>query len=331
MDQGWLSILPKIDLHCHLDGSMDTETVHDLLAERGIYKSIRQLQNELLVSDDCVSLKEYLKTFDLPLFCLQTEKGLKQAAVNLLKNAANENVKYIEVRFAPMSCVREGLSCKQVIESVLSGIETGKQLYNIEASVIVCAMRHDTMEDNLLMLKCAREYLGTGVCGLDLAGDEKAYPTSGFRELFKKARELKMPFTIHSGECGSIENVREAVAFGAKRLGHGIALAMDPSLMEICKEKRIGIEMCPTSNFQTKAVTSWEEYPLLTFMDYGLPVTVNTDNRTVSNTSMTKELLTVSKNLELNKEQIIKLLRNSIEISFAEDNVKDRLLKEMGY
>lgn len=330
MDQEWLKSLPKIDLHCHLDGSMDIDTVRDLLADIGVSKTVSQLQKELLASDDCASLEEYLKTFDLPLKCLQTAKGLKRAALDLIRNASQENVKYIEIRFAPMSCVKEGLSCKQVIESVLEGINEARQFYDTKASVIVCAMRHDTMEDNLSMLKCAREYLDEGICGLDLAGDEEAYPTSRFRELFQKAKQLDMPFTIHSGECGSVENVREAIDLGARRLGHGIALARDLSLMVQCREKRIGIEMCPTSNFQTKAARSWIEYPLQTFIDNGLLVTINTDNRTVSNTSITKELLTVSQNMGLEKEQIHKLMLNSIEIAFADDQTKDWLIREMG-
>lgn len=330
MEQEWLRQLPKTDLHCHLDGSMELETVSALLAEQGIFISGEQLRKELLVSEDCTSLNEYLKKFDLPLRCLQREKGLKQSAMDLVKSAAAENVKYLEIRFAPMSSVSEGLSCKQVIESVLEGIAKAEQYCDLKASVIVCAMRHYTMEANLLMLQCAREYLGVGICALDLAGDEAAFPTSGYRELFQQAKRLDMPFTIHSGECGSIQNVREAIELGAGRMGHGIALIQDPSLMKLCREKRIGIELCPSSNFHTKAVKTWKEYPLQQFLKQGLPVSVNTDNRTVSNTSITKELIKVSENVGLEKDQIRQLILNSIEISFADDNTKHRLLREMG-
>ncbi len=330
MEQEWLWQLPKTDLHCHLDGSMEPETVSVLLADQGISMTGEQLQKELLVSEDCTSLKEYLKKFDLPLLCLQTEKGLRQAAIDIVERAAAENVKYLEIRFAPMSSVSGGLSCKRVIESVLEGIAKAEQYSDIKASVIVCAMRHYTMDSNLLMLQCAREYLGAGVCALDLAGDEAAFPTSGYQELFKQAKRLEMPFTIHSGECGSIQNVKEAIELGAGRLGHGIALIQDSSLMKQCRDKGIGIELCPSSNFHTKAVNTWKEYPLLQFLEHGLPVSVNTDNRTVSNTSVTTELIKVSENMGLEKDQIRQLIINSIEISFAEDDIKHRLLREMG-
>ncbi len=330
MEQEWLRQLPKIDLHCHLDGSMNLDTVSVLLAEQGITVPPEQLRKELLVSENCTGLEEYLQKFDLPLLCLQSEKGLKQAAVDLLKSAAAENVKYLEVRFAPMSSAKGGFSCSRVIESVLEGITQAEGYWDIKASVIVCAMRHDSPEMNLKMLKIAREYLGAGVCALDLAGDEAAFPTSGQRELFQSAKRLDMPFTIHSGECGSILNVQEAIALGAKRMGHGIALIKDSSLMEQCREKRIGIELCPTSNFQTKAVNTWEEYPLKRFLEKGLLATINTDNRTVSNTSVTKELLKINENMGFEKDTIRQLLFNSIEISFAADPIKHRLLREMG-
>jgi adenosine deaminase len=330
MEQEWIRQLPKTDLHCHLDGSMDLNTVSYLLKETGLIIHKDQLEKELKVSEDCQSLEEYLKRFDLPLRCLQTETGLKQAAFDLLKNAAAENVKYLEVRFAPMSSALKGLGCKQIIESVLSGIQAAEQQWDIKASVIVCAMRHYSEEMNAQMLYCAREFLGEGVCALDLAGDEGAFPTKGFRELFQLAKKLDMPFTIHSGECGSILNVEEAIALGAKRLGHGIALIKDSSLMKQCRDKRIGIELCPTSNFQTKAVTAWKDYPLRKFLMEGLLATVNTDNRTVSNTTVTKELIQLNENMGLTEEEIRKLLINSIEISFAGDDMKHSLISEMG-
>ena len=320
--------LPKLDLHCHLDGSMRPQTVRTLLAEQGIFMPEEALQKELQVSIDCTSLTEYLQRFDIPIQCLQTGRGLKLAVFDLLGNAARENVRYLEVRFAPMFCLEKGLTCGQVIESVLAGIAQAQEKWNIHASVIVCAMRHHSVETNLQMIHCAREYLGQGVCALDLAGDESSFPTREQRELFRAAKQLDMPFTIHSGECGSVENVREAIELGAKRLGHGIALQQDTGLMELCRKSRIGIEMCPTSNFQTKAISSWEEYPLERFLDEGLLATINTDNRTVSDTTVTKELFKVSERLGFERERIVQLQRNAIEISFAEDGLKHRLLTE---
>lgn len=318
--------LVKVDLHCHLDGSLERDSVAEMLEAEGISYSVEELEQRLKVSPDCASLTEYLEKFDLPLSCLQTAAGLRRAAFELVGSAAGENVRYIEVRFAPMLSVNAELDCRTAIESVVDGLKAGGKKYRVYAQAIVCAMRHHTPEKNLEMLKTAREFLGNGVCALDLAGDESAYPTKLFRELFAKARDWNMPFTIHSGECGSVENVREAVALGAERIGHGIALAQSRELQEICRRKRIGIEMCPTSNFQTHAVEDVGRYPLEMFLKQGLLVSINTDNRTVSATSMTKEIEFVMKELHQNREAIRQCMKNAIETSFAGDAVKHRLL-----
>lgn len=325
----WIKQLPKLDLHCHLDGSVSMDTMETLLKKQGITMPWEELQNALEVSEDCPNLTQYLKKFDLPLKCLQAEEALRLAAFDLLKNAAAENVKYIEVRFAPSAHQREGLNLRQILESVLEGIKVAESQFSIKASVIVCAMRHETMENNLKMLGCSREYLGEGVCALDLAGDEITYPTKHHAELFLKAKELSMPFTIHSGECGSSDNVKDAINLGAKRIGHGIAMCKDASIMKLCSDKRIGIEMCPTSNLQTKAVMNWIEYPLSQFLEQGILATINTDNRTVSNTNMTKELIKVYNNLQLDRDIICQLLKNAVDIAFADDAIKNGLLKEM--
>lgn len=328
-DMEWIKNLPKIDLHCHLDGSMDIETVRSLLGKGEGTIQDSELSEALQVSEDCTSLTEYLKKFEIPLSCLQTEKALKLATTRLLKQAADENVQYIEIRFAPMLSVYPDLSCKKVIESVVQGLAEGEEKYPVRGGIIVCAMRHHSVEKNIEMLKAAREMLGYGVCALDLAGDESVYPTKLQRELFFAAKKWEIPFTIHSGECGSIENIEEAIALGATRLGHGIALKKSRTLMEECRKKRIGIEMCPSSNKQTKAVNSLDEYPLELFLEKGLLATINTDNRTVSRTSVTKELMIAYEMLHHNKESIVKLLKNAIEVSFAKDDTKQGMLKNL--
>lgn len=301
--------LPKLELHCHLDGSLTKAMV-----ERYLGHPVSE--NELTVSKDCRSLTEYLKKFDLPLQCLQDEKGLEEGAYAFVEEAEKENVQYIEVRFAPMLSVHDSLSCGKVIEAVRTGMERARADFGVRYGIIVCAMRHHTGEQNMEMLKCARQFLGHGVCALDLAGDESMYPTSGFRDLFQEARRLEMPFTIHSGETGSVENVRTAYELHARRIGHGIALKKDPELLRLYSEAGIGVEMCPTSNFQTKAVQSWEEYPLMQFLEKGIKVSINTDNRTVSATTMTEELTRIYQQYGKDDQLIMKLLQNAAETAF---------------
>lgn len=324
-----LNKLIKLDLHCHLDGSLNIDSVLECLEAQGKSYERVELERKLKVEPDCTSLTEYLGKFDLPLQLLQTAEGLKRAAYELVRDASQENVKYMEVRFAPMLSVNDNLSCKKVLESVIDGLESAGKQYRVYASAIVCAMRHHSEEQNLEMLRMAREFLGHGVCALDLAGDESGFPTHLFRNVFGEARRLEMPFTIHSGECGSVENVREAIELGAKRMGHGIALQKSTQLQKKCAEKRIGIEMCPTSNLQTKAVQDLNSYPLEMFVKAGIPASINTDNRTVSGTTITQEMRLVMERLHQPEEVILQCTKNAIETAFADDAVKHELYKKI--
>lgn len=316
----------RVELHCHLDGSLSIDFVEEMLEKQNIVVEREELKRRLEVRPDCTSLTEYLEKFDLPLLCLRGKEGLRRAAYELVQDVAKEHVKYIEVRFAPMLSTAKGLTCREVIESVVEGLHEAGGEYGVFASAIVCAMRHHTLQQNMEMLTVAREFMGKGVCALDLAGDESAFPTSEFRELFIQAKEWNIPFTIHSGECGSVENVREAIALGAKRLGHGIALEKSPELRKLCREKGIGIEMCPTSNVQTRAVDSLAVYPLKLFLDEGLLVSLHTDNRTVSGTTLTREEAVVREELHLSEGEVRKCTENAIRTAFTSDEVKKQLL-----
>ena len=320
MNKERLKKLPKIELHCHLDGSLSPEFIRKKLAEEiPLF--------ELQAGENCRSLAEYLEKFDLPLRCLQDREGLCEAGNDFMKSVSRENEKYAEVRFAPMQSLKQGLTPGEVIEAVLEGLKRGKKEFQVEYGLIVCAMRHHSWEENRQMLEAARDFLGHGVCAADLAGDEASFPLKNFENLFQLAKELGFPFTIHAGECGDAGNIRDALRFGAGRIGHGIAMKGDKDLQRLCREKQIGIEMCPVSNLQTKASPSPAEYPLREFLDEGLLVTVNTDNRTVSGTAMTRELEFIQKQYHITDEEIGLLMENAIKTAFAGDEVKERLFR----
>lgn len=318
--------LPKVELHCHLDGSLSQEFLSQELG-RNINLS------ELQAAWDCESLAEYLARFDIPLRCIQTEKALRGTGYDFLRTVAKENIKYVEVRFAPLSSVHDDLTTEKVIRAVLEGLEKGKQEFGVDYNVIVCAMRHQSEEQNLQMFRTAREFLGAGVCAADLAGDEASFPMSGFKDLFAQVKKMEMPFVIHAGECGDPQNIADAVDCGASRIGHGIAMGGRPEIQKLCRDAHVGIEMCPISNLQTKAVSGPECYPMREFLDAGLLVTVNTDNRTVSNTSVTTELQFIQEKYGIRDEEIFRLMENAVEASFADDRVKQRLyncIREQG-
>lgn len=317
--------IPKIELHCHLDGSMSVELTKRLLKEMGEEYSKEELESALTAPMNCGSLAEYLERFALPLRCLQTKRGLSAAAEDLALAAAKEHVAYIEVRFAPSFSTKQGLSIREVIESVESGLKKAREKTGILTGIIVCTMRGLDAETNARMLKEAREFLDAGVVGCDLAGDEKAYPLSNFRDVFAAAKRYELPFTIHAGECGSAENIREAVALGAKRIGHGIAMSGNEELKKLLADEKICVELCPTSNLQTKAVRNIAEYPFLEFYEAGVPLSVNTDNRTVSGTTCTDELMRLSDAGMLKEAMCEKIYMASLASVFAGDEVKQQL------
>lgn len=312
--------LPKIELHCHLDGSLSREFI-----EKRLGRTVRE--EELSVSDDCKSLSEYLEKFEIPGECLRDAEGLEGAGYDILRTMSKDNVIYAEIRFAPLLHTSEKFNTKQVIEALLHGLERGKQDFGVDYNVIVCAMRHQSLEESYAMIRDAYTFLGKGVCAADLAGAEAIYPMSDFMELFEKVKEMGMPFTLHAGECGEVKNILDSVEAGAGRIGHGIAMRNHGEVEKLIKERGIGVEMCPISNLQTKAVASSSEYPLREFLDAGILATINTDNRTVSNTSMTKELEFIQRIYGIRDEEVLLLMRNAAKIAFAENEKKERMLK----
>lgn len=321
----WKTI-PKIELHCHLDGSLRPELVRQLLEERGESRRLEELTEALRAPMDCGDLSEYLRRFDLPNQVLQRADELERAACDLARQAAEEQVRYLECRFAPTFSTAEGLKVQEVLAAVEKGFAAAREETGIETGILVCGMRGLSPEANLSMLKAAAEMKGCGVVGCDLAGDEKAYPMAEFVYFFEKAKEYGLPFTIHAGEQGSRQNIRGAIALGARRLGHGIAMMGDGALQGLCRDRGVAVELCPTSNIQTGAISAFSRYPFNEFLAAGLLVSINTDNRTVSGTDMTAEYRRLFEQFPQGPEVLEKIYRDSVEASFASDEVKDRLL-----
>ncbi len=320
----------KIDLHCHLDGSLSVETLRKLAGNLGQkLPPEEELLARVQAGKECENLKEYLDCFTLPLSYLCTEQNFTDAAMGVLRDAAEENVVYMEVRFSPLQSGNSGLSCGQIIEAVLRGLRQGRETCGVISNLILCGMRHLPVEKNLEMLRCARGFLGEGVCGVDMAGNEAACPILGQKAFFEEAKRLGLPFTIHAGECGDPESVRNAIALGAKRIGHGIAAVKAPGLMEELRKKRIALELCPTSNLQTRAVPSKEAYPFEIFRREGLLLTVNTDNRMVSGTSLTQEFEWLQHSYHLTKEDMDALTENALEASFADEETKQEIMASL--
>lgn len=319
--------IKKAELHCHLDGSLDIPTTLEILKSEGKDYTLESLTKEMTVSPGCTSLEEYLQKFALPGSVMQTKEQLETLSYGLGKTAAGDGVKYIETRFAPSFHKQKGLSFAEIIESVDAGLKKAEAEFGIKTGIIVCAMRGLELEENLAMVKAAREFLGNGVVSCDLAGAETPYPVSQFADVFALAKKLDMPYTIHAGECGDPKSVWGAIELGASRIGHGVASVKDKNVMKLVKDKGILLELCPTSNLQTKAFDDISEYPILQFLDAGIKVNLNTDNRTVSGIDLTNEYELIGNTFMLTERDFDEMYQAAIETSFASDDVKNTLLK----
>jgi len=274
---------------------------------------------------DCLSLNEYLEKFDLPLSVLQTKEAIRKAMHTLLSSLKEQGMLYAEVRFAPQLHLKKGLTQEDAVKAAVLGMQEATAGSFFKANLILCCMRGaDNQEENLHTIRMAAMYLGRGVAAVDLAGAEALFPTSDFEAVFAYAKELGVPFTIHAGEADGPDSILAALDFGAKRIGHGVRANEDECLLERLKKEQIPLEMCLTSNVQTKAVPCMEERPILDYLRKGLKVTVNTDNMTVSDTTIEREYLALWK-LGMTPAEYRQLLFNAVDAAFLSEEERGRM------
>ena len=313
------------ELHLHLDGAITPRIAKKLAALQGIelpYEG-EQLNNALSVGEDCQSLNEFLQCFDLPLKLLQTKEGISEAIYLVQEELKAEGLSYAELRFAPQLHCQGGLSQAQVIEAALDGLKRS----TLPCNLILCCMRGNGNERaNEETMELTGEYVkkriladgrkGYGVAAMDLAGAEALYPTYKYKELFKKAADKEIPFTIHAGEAGGAAEVACAIEMGAARIGHGVRSYEDPAVVRMIREKGIFLEMCPTSNRITKAIPDMKVYPLREYLSQGIRVAVCTDDMAICRTELKKEFEYLKKLVGLTEEEKVQILKNTKEGAF---------------
>ena len=318
--------LPKIELHCHLDGSVRVDTIIDIAKKEGIkldsYKRC-DIEKLVQVTNDCTSLNEYLKRFDLPNKVMQSSENIKRITFELLEDAQKENIKYIEIRFAPLLHLQKGLSIEEVIQSAIDGINQAQRIYDIKGNLILSCMRNMSEDDAILLIEKGRKFLNKGVVAIDLAGPEE----EGFANKYKRAIELARSYgyniTIHAGEAASAQNVIDAInILKAQRIGHGVRIKDMKDAYDLVKKTGVVLEMCPTSNIQTKAIECLNKYPLYDFYKDGIKLSINTDNRTISNIDLSNEIKVISDEFNMSKEKYKDIYLNTIDAIFADESTK---------
>jgi len=307
----------------------------DLAGEQGKMQvlpsdSIEGLAEILREIDDSETLEAYLAWFRYTIPLLQTKDALYRATYELVEDNAAENVSYIEVRYAPILHTEEGLRLEEVNDTVLQALEDAEQELGVRAGLIICGLRDRYESASMRQAELAAEYRHRGVVAFDLAGGEAGNPPKGHLHAFYHARNHLLNLTIHAGESWGPDSIRQALFYcGAHRIGHGISLQEDPELMQYFADHRIPLEMCPTSNVQTHVVPSLEAHPITTYVNAGVPVTVNTDNRLFSRTSVTDELWAVYQHCDINEKQLREIALNGFRYAFVPHTDKQHMLRSV--
>ena len=307
--------MPKVELHVHLDGSISL----DLLSKWSCLP-LDEVREKIISQNDS-SLKEYLAHFDFINEYLQTKKSLELASFMLGKELERENVVYAEIRFAPLLHTKNGLTINEVIDSVLLGLSNCK----IKTNLILCMLRGYSKEENYMVIEAANRYLGKGVVAVDLAGDEGNIPFTKSEYFFSMCKFANIPTTIHAGEVLT-RDIKDVIKY-TKRIGHGIKIADSIELMNLVKEHDLLLEVCPNSNIDTKNIDSYTNHPIKKLFNYGIKLCINTDNRTVSNISLTDEYINLVNILGFTYDDLVKMNLNAIDGAFISESEKDELRK----
>lgn len=323
--------LPKVDLHVHLDGSLRPETLLEVVQaeqpKRGW--TLEQVTERVRVPADCRSLPDYLRRFNFVYRFVQSPEVLERGAAELVEDSAAENIKYVEVRFCPHVHVGRGAKPQDLVEGVLRGLAAGTAKTGVRSALIICALREQESKASMELAELAIAYRHQGVVAFDLAGNEADFDAKKHYEAFDRVGEAGLARIAHAGEAAGPESIREAIEkLGAERIGHGTRLLGDPQLLRDIVERGIPLEVCPTSNVHTRAVANYDGHPVGRYLRQGLRITLNTDNRTVSNTTLAHEYARAWLHGELSEEEIRRILVAGVDAAFLPSEDKATMREE---
>lgn len=326
---------PKAELHCHLDGSLRLETMLTLARQQGKRQVLpadsRSGLEEILVQIDASpTLEAYLAWFRYTLPLMQSAAALRQIAYELAEDNARENVRYLEVRYGPVLHREEGITLEAVNDAVLDGLRAAERDFGIRTGLIICGLRDRFESASLRQAELASAYKHRGVVGFDLAGGEHGNPAEMHGAAFYHARKHLVNITVHAGEAFGPASIRQALfKCGAHRIGHGVTLREDPDLLQYVVDHQVPLEVCPTSNVQTHVVPSYEAHPIRQYVDAGVAVTVNTDNRLFSRTSVTEELWRAHTRCGIGAAALREVVLNGFRHAFLHWEEKQAMVKSV--
>lgn len=325
--------LPKTDIHCHLDGCLRPRTMLELADEQGVRLPTRKLAGLtriLKAGPRTRSLGDYLRIFDLTLSVMQERGALYRIAYELAEDAAEENVRHLEVRYSPILHRQRRLGWDDIVTSVVSGLADGGRKHGMTTGVIICGIRSMDPKTSLHLAELAVEYKGRGVLGFDLAGQEKDYPAKAHRAAFRLVLKSNINSTVHAGEAFGPASIGQALHHcGAHRIGHGTRLREDKDLLRYVTDHRVPLEVCLSSNVQTRTVKSFKDHPFGFYLDQGVRVTLNTDSRLISDTTVSREILLAARAFRLSPYEVKRIVIMGFKSAFLPYAEKARLLRNV--
>jgi len=326
-----LATWPKIDLHRHLEGSLRLSTLAEIAREHGVDLpswDLEELRPYVQVVDDAPGFQSFLSKFKLLRRFYSTREAVMRIAYEAVADAAADNIRYLELRFNPVALAKfQGFSYDEVAEWVIAATKSAQVDHDIQVRLIAQIGRDESIAVAQQVAKVAVAFQDQGFVGIDLAGDEISYSATRFAEVFQWAKSQGLSITVHAAEAGHANNIREAVELlGADRIGHGVRAMEDLSVMDLLTKHEITLEMCPTSNLQTGTISSLGQHPLWAYQQVGIRVTINTDDPSISNTTLTDEYLVALRGIGIPLRAIKQMILTAAEGAFLPEPERQRLV-----
>ncbi|MCB8985980.1 MAG: adenosine deaminase [Ardenticatenaceae bacterium] len=326
-----LQAMPKIDLHRHLEGSLRLTTLLEVARKYSLdlpANDVEKLRPFVQITDDPPNHEAFLSKFEVLRHFYRSPETISRLAYEAVADAALDNIHYLELRFSPQALARvRGFDLAEVTDWVITAVQQASQDYHIQVGLIISLVRHEPVAQARQVAQIAYDRAGKGVVGIDLAGDEVKYPSAPFAPIFQTAKEAGLGITIHAGEWASAIGVRQAIEdLNASRVGHGVRAIENSQVLKLIQERNVALEVCLTSNLQTGVVHSVSHHPLVDMLDLNLLATLNTDDPSVSNLTLTDEYEVAMKALGLPYIQLRRMVLNAASAAFLPEDGRQRLI-----